>query len=163
MKFFGRKPRLAAAGNPASDFRLQLLDGDEETLASLCGKGPFLLAFYKVTCPVCQLTLPFLERIHQGGSLAIYAVSQDDSDDSREFNRRYGLHLPTLLDPEDGNFPASNAYGISTVPTMFLIEEGGTISQVIEGWSKGDIAALGRRAGVDAIRQSDKVPEWKPG
>ena len=41
-----------------------------------------------------------------------------------------------LLDREEDDFPASNAYGISRVPTMFLVERGGTVARVIEGWSQ---------------------------
>ena len=36
--------------------------------------GPVVVAFFKVTCPVCQLTFPFLERIHQAGTLPIYGI-----------------------------------------------------------------------------------------
>ena len=49
--------------------------------------------------------------------------------------------------PEERGFPASNAYGISSVPTLFLIERDGTVSKVLEGWRKKEIAAL-RRPGA---------------
>jgi len=121
-----------------------------------------LLAFFKVTCPVCQLTFPFLERLHQG-TLKIYGISQNDVKDTREFNREFGVTFPTLLDPEDDDFEASNAFGISSVPTMFLVESDGAISRVMEGWSKREIEWLGGKAGVRPFRQGDNVPEWKPG
>jgi peroxiredoxin len=162
MKLFGRKTRLAA-GSLAPAFDMQLLEGGRETPASLCRKGPFVLAFFKVTCPVCQLTLPFLERIRQSGSLSVYAVSQNDAEDTAEFNREFDLSIPTLLDPEEGGFPASSAFGISSVPTVFLIEAGGEISRVIEGWHKGDIGELADRAGVTVFRQGENVPAWKAG
>src|SRR2546425_585632 len=111
---------LLAPGDVAPGFRLHRLEGGEVSLAELLPTGPILLAFYKVTCPVCQFTLPFLERIHAGAALPIYGISQDDAGDTREFNAEYGLTLPTLLDREDDGFPASNAYGISHVPTMYL-------------------------------------------
>ena len=125
--------------------------------------GEVLVVFFKITCPVCQLTLPFLNRIHRAGTLPVYAISQDDAEDSRQFNRELGLTLPTLLDTGRSGYPASNAFGISSVPTAFLIERDGRISRVIEGWSKREIEWLGGLAGVEAFRQGDNVPEWKAG
>jgi peroxiredoxin len=154
---------LLDAGSRAPDFRLPRLEGGEAALTDLLTHGPVLLAFFKVTCPVCQFTFPFLDRLHRAGTLAIYGVSQNDDEDTREFNREFGVTFPTLLDGEDSGFLASNAFGISSVPTMFLIERDGTISRAIEGWRKKEIEWLGTKAGVVPFRQADNVPEWKAG
>src|ERR1017187_1787290 len=130
--------RLLEPGSRAPDFRLRLLAGGDATLAEILAAGPVLLAFFKISCPICQLTFPFLERIHAAGSLRIFGISQDGADDTRDFNREFGVTFPTLLDSEESGFPASNDYGISSVPTMFLVEPGGMISNVIEGWRKKD-------------------------
>jgi hypothetical protein len=58
---------------------------------------------------------------------------------------------------------ASNAYGISSVPGLFLVEPDGTISRVLEGWSKMDMEALGAAAGMTLFRPDDSVPVWKAG
>ena len=158
-----RSRRLLAEGAAAPDFRLPRLDGGEVSLGELVAAGPALLAFFKITCPVCQLTLPFLQRIHTPATLSVYAVSQNDPEDTREFNRDFRITLPTLLDSEETEFAASNAYGISSVPTLFLVERGGAIARVVEGWSKKDIAWLGDKAGINPFRQGDIVPEWKAG
>ncbi len=141
---------------------MDLLEGGGASLADLVARGPILLAFFKISCPVCQLTLPFLQRIH-GERLRVYAISQNGTEDTREFNRYYRLSLPTLLDREEDDFPVSNAFGISSVPTMFLIERDGTVSRVIEGWQKAEIEKLGELAGVQAIHAADHVPQWKAG
>jgi peroxiredoxin len=145
------------------DFHLPRLTGGEATLSELISQGPVLLAFYKVTCPVCQLTFPFLERIHSAGTLPIYGISQNDDEDTLEFNRHFGVTFPTLRDPEESGFQVSNAFGISSVPTMFLIEPGGAISKVIEGWRKKEIEWLGAQAGAAPFRPGENVPEWKAG
>jgi|SRR5579883_1629297 len=158
-----RQHKLVSEGSRAPDFRLSRLDGGPVTLTELLANGPILLAFFKVTCPVCQLTFPFLERIHNPAKLPVYGVSQNCEEDTREFNRYFGVSFPTLLDREEDDFPASNAYGISSVPTLFLIERDGTIARVIEGWQRKQIEFLGSQAGVAPIRPEEKVPEWKSG
>jgi peroxiredoxin len=158
-----KQRRLLAAGTPAPDFRLPLLDGGEAALDDLIAKGPALLAFFKVSCPVCQMALPFLDRIRSGGSLPVYAVSQNDAGDTRDFHRRFNLSLPSLLDSEEAGFVVSNAFGISSVPTLFLIEKDGSVTRVIEGWSKIEIERLGEVAGMKPFRPTDSVPEWKAG
>ena len=158
-----RQHKLVPEGSRAPDFRLSRLDGGEASLTDLLANGPILLAFFKVTCPVCQLTFPFLERLHNPAAMPVYGVSQNSEEDTREFNRYFGVTFPTLLDREEDDFPASNAYGISSVPTLFLIERDGTIARAVEGWQKKQIEWLGGRIGVAPIRPEEKVPEWKAG
>jgi peroxiredoxin len=159
----GKHGKLLEPGSRAPEFRLARLDGGTATLQEVIANGPALIAFYKTTCPVCQFTFPFLERIHKAGTLPVYAVSQDDAEDTREFNRELGLTLPTLLDSGRSGYPVSNAFGISSVPSAFLIERDGGISRVLEGWSKRDMESLGGLAGAQVFRPGDNVPEWKPG
>src|SRR5436309_1898049 len=106
----GRRARkMLQAGDVAPDLRLARLGGGEESLALA---APVLVAFFKINCPVCQLTLPFLERLHGAGAQAddlrrqrIYGISQNGERETREFNEDYGLTFPTLLDREEDNFP----------------------------------------------------------
>lgn len=111
---------------------------------------------------MCQLTLPFLERMARG-SIQMIGISQDDAPGTNRFQQTYGLTIPALLDREDAGYPVSNAFGISRVPSLFLVEPDGTISAVIEGFVKRDLEAIGRRAGVTAFGPKDSVPEWKAG
>jgi peroxiredoxin len=158
-----RQRPILDPGSRAPAFRLSRLEGGEGTLAELTGQGRVLVVFFKVTCPVCQLTMPFLERLHASGSLAICGISQNDAADTREFNSYFGVSFLTLLDAEDEEYPASNAYGISSVPSMFLVERDGAISRVIEGWNRMDMEALGVAAGMTLFRAEDNVPAWKAG
>jgi peroxiredoxin len=146
--------QLLQAGDRAPS--LPLLD---EILAG----GPVLLAFFKVSCPVCQFTLPFLERIAKSASLRVFGVSQDDAKATARFAKEFGVTFPMLLDEEPAGYPASNAFGVSTVPTLFLIDASGVVALSSEGFLKRDLADLGRRAGVEVFRQDEYVPEWKAG
>ena len=163
-----KRRQILEPGSPAPAFRLRDPDGTEHSLEEILSRGPALLAFYKVTCPVCQYTFPFLERIYQGAGrekapVQLIAISQDPPDATREFNREFGVTFPTLLDEAAAGYPASNAFGISSVPTLFLVEPDGTISSGDSGFSKRELESLGRRAGVAPFRQGERVPEQRPG
>ena len=164
---FGKQAAPLEAGASAPAFELRNLAGGSTSLAQLLPAGPVLLAFFKVSCPVCQFTLPFLERIHRGAapsSLSIYGISQDETDATREFGKRYGLTYPILLDTARNHYEASDAYRITHVPTLFLIEPDGRISRVVEGFARRDIEELARQAIVERIFQpGEYVPEWKAG
>ena len=152
---------MLSVNSKAPQFTLNDLDGVSHSLAAILQRGPVLLILYKISCPVCQLTLPFLNRI-ASGSLQIVAVSQDDPAATRRFQAKFGV-LPTLLDREEEGYPVSNAFGITHVPTLFLVEPGGTISQVTEGFVKSDLESLAARAGIPIFRQDETVPAWKAG
>jgi peroxiredoxin len=151
------------AGALAPEFRLGLLEGGETSLAEILARGPALLAFFKISCPVCQLAFPFFERLSQAGRLAVYGVSQNNARDTREFAKRYGVTFPILLDLESAGFPVSDAYGLTNVPTAYLVERDGAIAQTIHGWNKRQMSALGATNGVALIQPGDNVPEWKAG
>jgi peroxiredoxin len=166
----GRQNVLLSAGQLAPDFNLAQLENGTvrgtTDLGKLLTGGPVLLAFFKSTCPVCQMTLPFLERVHRGRapeSLEIYGVSQDDAGTTQEFTGEFGISFPMLLDTEESGYPASNAYGISHVPTLFLVGRDGTIAWSLEGFVKKEFLEMAARAGVDPFRPDEKVPEWKAG
>src|SRR4051794_27447282 len=110
-----RQRQLVDIGTPAPGFRLARLEGGEATLDELTAKARVLLVFFKISCPVCQLSMPFLERLHASGRLRIYGISQNDAESTREFIEYFKVSFPILLDSEDEGFPASNEFGISSV------------------------------------------------
>ena len=153
---------MLTAGAKAPDFSLQDPSGRKVALSDILARGPAPLALYKISCPVCQLTAPYLERLSKG-SLQVIAISQDDARGTVRFQQTYGLTMPTLLDREDAGYPVSNAFGITHVPSLFLVEPNGAISLASQGFTKRDLEQIGKRAGVEPFAPGDKVPEWKGG
>ena len=154
---------MLETGDRAPDFQLQDSEGRIWNLRELTAKGPVTIAFFKTTCPVCQLTFPFLERLHRGGA-AIFGISQDDPETTREFNQEFGVTLPMLFDTAESDYPASNAYGISHVPSVFMVEPDGKISWTMEGFDKKALESLGSRLGAPAVfTERDRVPAFKAG
>ena len=122
--------------------------------------GPVVLVFFKVSCPTCQFALPFSDRISRAGGRLV-AISQDNADSTRQFHRQFGIGMETLLDAK--GYPASNAYGIESVPTFFEIGSDGKIERTFSGFVKTELEALGRRFGIETFRASESVPAVKPG
>jgi peroxiredoxin len=159
------------AGNAAPAFTLKSLDGKDFALSKLLEAGPVVAAFFKVSCPVCQFTFPFLERLHQryaGEGVTIVGISQDDPRATKDFARQYGATFPMLLDGK--GYPVSNAYGLTMVPTIFLFDTDGTVKVSSMGFAKADLesiaAALAERKKIKAValfRTEESVPASKPG
>ena len=153
---------MLAAGSKAPGFVLDRLEGGRESLEEILARGPALVALYKISCPVCQLALPFLDRISKG-SLQVIAISQDDERGTHRFRETFKVAMPTLLDRERDGYPVSNGFGITHVPSLFLIDRDGTIALAQSGFVKSELDALGKRSGVETFRPGEKVPEWKGG
>jgi peroxiredoxin len=153
---------MLVAGDKAPAFSLPDLNGAQHSLAEMLQQGPVLIALYKVGCPVCQLTLPYLERISNGG-LRIVAICQDDAPATARFMRSFGVTMLTLLDTHESGYPVSNAFGIEYVPSLFLVETDGVISLAGTGFRKTQLEALAARAGSPIFRPDENVPAWKAG
>jgi peroxiredoxin len=155
----------------APDFSLPAMDGKTYSLSSLLQRGPVVLAFFKISCPVCQYTFPFLQRIADrfaGKGISVIGVSQDEVRDTKEFNQEYGVKFLTLID-RDG-YPVSNGYGLTNVPTIFLVTPDGKIKVECMGFDKAAlekiVAELSQHEKVSAaplFRGDEDVPAYKPG
>lgn len=157
------------AGKVAPDVLLSDTNGKSFSLRDALQHGPVVLAFFKVTCPVCQYAMPFLERLHQAhqGKARIVAISQHPKKETEQFMREYGITMPVLLDDPE-HYPASNAFGLTNVPTIFLIAPDGEIGISSVGWSKKDVDAIHRalsKAGpVPAVfHRGEDVIDYKAG
>jgi peroxiredoxin len=159
------------AGDKAPNFELRDLNGEPISLQQTLKRGPVVAVFFKVSCPVCQFTFPFLERLFKAyGSdrATFWAISQDDARETRDFRAEYGVSFPALID-EDG-FPVSNEYGLTNVPTYYLIAPDGMVKVDSVGFGKKaleriseELARFLSRPVVPVFRAGEIVPDSKPG
>lgn len=136
-----------SVGASAPDFNVGTLDGKPFSLKEALGRGPVVLAFFKVSCPTCQYALPFYERLfkaYKNQHVTLVGVSQNDAKDTAAFVREFGLSIPILLD-DTRRYPISNAYGLSNVPTIFWIASDGEIELSGVGWSKPDFEKVNQK------------------
>src|SRR5271170_3092063 len=91
--FGGRTMAALTPGTPAPDFTLPTMEGKQFSLKEALLRGPALLVFFKISCPVCQFALPFLDRIYRAygnRNVAIVGISQNGNKDTASFLKEYG-------------------------------------------------------------------------
>jgi peroxiredoxin len=164
-RLFGGPKDMAAlpAGTKAPDLSLPAVDGGKFSLQSALKQGPVLAAFFKVSCPVCQYMFPYLERLHKAHGdrkITIVGISQDNQRDTTAFLKEYGVTFRALLDDPNG-YAVSNAYGLTNVPTLFLIGQEGEIEITSVGWVKQEVEDINRK--LAAAQQITLPPIFQPG
>jgi peroxiredoxin len=158
-------------GQKAPQFELVGVEGKKYSLLQALARGPVLVAFFKVECPTCQYTLPFVERLYQQfrtQGVQIWGISQDDARHSQRFAKEYGVTFPVLID--DYPYETSREYGLKYVPTLFLIAPDGRANLASDGFTRADLLEIQRLlakhfsvAPPALFLPSDGVPEFKPG
>jgi peroxiredoxin len=152
----------------APNSELPKLDGSSAQLYPKNGKLS-LITFYKFSCPTCQLTLPYIQKIYDayGDVVNIAVVAQDGPEKTSEFARQYNITMPILLDQDP--YPVSRQHGLVSVPTIFLVNPDGTIRYAGEGFVKQELLNLSdvlaeksSKPQIDLFG-NDNVPEIKPG
>ncbi len=159
------------AGTIAPSFELVGTDGKRYGSQSALAQGPLLAAFFKVSCPTCQYTFPFVERLYQqfrDRGAQILGISQDEAKSSLEFAKEFGVTFPILLDGD--HYATSLDYGLKYVPTLFLIGRDGRIELSSDGFCKADLLEIQRALAKqlsatpgELFRKDEKIPEYKPG
>ena len=156
-------------GTMAPEIALPSLSGAPFSLEAARRRGPVVAAFFKVSCPTCQYTFPFLERIFQAyprEKVTMFGVSQNERAETAAFADQFGITFPLCLD-DTHSYPVSNQYGLTNVPTIFYISPDGKIEISSVGWLRADIGDLSARlaaaAGVHPariFRHKEEVVEY---
>ena len=161
-----------ATGTKAPELELKTPDGKRFSLTGELARGPVVLAFFKASCPTCQYALPFLERLYKAyrnKGVTLVGVSQNDAKETALFCKEFGLTFPMLLD-DTRSYPASNAYGLTNVPTIFWIADDGEIEISSVGWVKADfelinrkMAETGKIAPASVFQRGEEVRDFRAG
>jgi peroxiredoxin len=160
------------AGKSAPGIKLPTLGGGNFDLSAARKQGPVALVFFKISCPVCQMALPFYERLYdayRGRNVQVIGISQDSAADTAAFAKQYGITFPIALD-DTKRYAISNAYGLTNVPTLFLVSPDGEIEISSVSWSRDELEEVSQRLAAAAgaprkeiVHLSDNVPSFKPG
>jgi peroxiredoxin len=124
-------------------------------------EGPVVLAFFKTTCPVCQMAAPKVQALAESGARVV-AVGEDPPPDLGSYAERYGQKVTTLSEPAP--YPVSDAFGIDTVPTLFLVGEEGTVRDAVVSWDRDAWNRFAEEAGGTPVsEEGDGLPPFRPG
>src|ERR1051325_12163702 len=72
---------------------------------------------------------------------SVYGVSQNTAKDTERFCREFGVTFPVLLD-DPRTYLASNAFGLTNVPSVFYVGQDGTIEVSAVGWSRKSVEQI---------------------
>jgi thiol-disulfide isomerase/thioredoxin len=129
--------------------------------------GPRVVVFYKVTCPTCQIAAPVIERLYRAFPDRFVAVGQDPREKLDQFAEDLGTLFPAV--PDERPFRLSDAYGVRTVPTVFLLDDH-RVADVVESWDRDGwnrvAAKMGALTGASPETLSwegDGLPSFRPG
>lgn len=124
-------------------------------------EGPVVLAFFKTTCPVCQMAAPKVQALAEAG-VRVVAVGEDPPAEIRAYADRQGQKVTTLSEPPP--YAVSDAYDLETVPTLVLVDEAGTVRDAVESWDRDAWNRFAEDAGGTAVsREGDGLPPFRPG
>jgi peroxiredoxin len=153
---------MLKVGATVPDFQILDVDGEITSLDHILSRGAALLVAFKVSCPTCQLTLPFLERLY-AERVNIVGISQDNAKTTVDFAKRLNLQFPMLVDPAGQGYPVSTALELTSVPSLFWVEKDHSITWTSVGFVRKELEDLGHQLHIAVFRSTDKVPEAKAG
>lgn len=160
-------------GSEAPEFALPAAGDEREvlSLADLTANGSALLAFFKTSCPTCQLSFPVWGELARryGDAVPVVAIAQDPLGKAREWLDERGFEAPVLDDSE--GYIVSKAYELDAVPALVLVDPEGKVVDSSEGWHRdrangwdARLAELAGRPSPGTLSpEDDGRPPMKPG
>jgi cytochrome c biogenesis protein CcmG/thiol:disulfide interchange protein DsbE len=110
----------------------QVLHGPKVDNASLRGK-PALINFWASWCTPCRQEAPELERLDQTlhGQASLVGIDWNDTTaNATDFIRQHALTYSIL---RDGSSQAGKKFGLTGLPTTFVLDSHGRIVQTLRG------------------------------
>lgn len=151
---------MLAAGDRAPSFQLSDIETGD-TVSDPWSDGPVVLAFFKATCPVCQLVAPKVTALADGGA-RVTAIGEDPPAKLSAYSEQFGQRVRTVSEPAP--YEVSGAYGLTAVPSVFLVDGEGVVQDAVAGWDRERWNALARAAGASSISdEGDGLPVFRPG
>jgi peroxiredoxin len=164
---------MLSVGAQAPDFTLSGIDGKQYSLAAALKQGPLLAVFIQTACPICDLVMPYLNRLAEafgGRGWQLWVISQNDQEASQRYAQRFGVSFPLVVDAPADGWPVSCAYDPPATPTLFLIGADGRVQFAGQGFSKADLNAVGERIAshlrvqpAAVAERNDGNPDFRPG
>ncbi|WP_337243419.1 TlpA disulfide reductase family protein [Luteimonas sp. gir] len=137
---------LPAIGQPPPDVIGLMPDGATYRISEQRGKV-VVMAFWASWCGYCRKYTPVLEGLQrQVGKDQLDVVLVNFKEDARTYRTlRRQLKDLTVTWTHDHDGAISVAYGVSSVPYVFIIDRDGNTADIMRGYSEGSIPRLVNR------------------
>ena len=125
------------SGSPAPDFSLVSRQG-AAAQPGAHGGHVVLIDFWATWCEPCRLSFPEYQSLlaKYGDSVVVMGVSEDDEAAGIDrFAEETGVRFPIAWDSDKS---VAQRYQIKSMPTLFIIDKGGLIRFVHQGFRPGD-------------------------
>ena len=123
----------AAVAGMAPAFEAVLLDGRRVTLDDYRGR-PLLVHFWATWCPACRFEQGSIDAIAQDHQVLTVAMQSGDAREVGGYVGEQELTFPVHVD-ERGEMAAR--WGVTGLPTSFVIDGSGSIRHVTAGFTTG--------------------------
>ena len=128
---------LIKEGNPAPDFTLKNLEGEDFTLSSLRGKY-VVLDFWGSWCGWCIKGMPDMKKVYEKyqGKLEIVGVDCNDTEDKwKAAVEKHGINWINVINSKDKAKDLTTIYNVNGFPTKIILSPEGNIVKVVVGES----------------------------
>lgn len=139
-------PRI---GFRAPNFILRDMNGGTASIAGLRGKV-VMINFWATWCGPCKVEMPSMDTLYRdfkGKDFEMLAISSDVQGEKvvKPFVAKGGFSFPVLI---DSSFKVNADYGVTGIPTTFLVDKDGVITHKILGprdWTSPEARELIRK------------------
>lgn len=150
---------LSLSGHDYRSLIVELITGEEISIAELTVRGPVLINFWALWCEPCKLEMKQLQSLYEkynDRNFSIVAVNQDNQKSIAKVSsylasQRFSFHVVT--DP-DGEI--AQRFNVQNIPFSILIDTSGKVVYTSLGYKPGDEQKL-EQAIVESI-EGKNVP-----